>query len=310
MLKTLWKGSAPLTATGLLMVAALLVAVAGLTLDSRIITGAPAWLKPAKFAVSIAIYTFTLAWVFTLIPEWVRTRRTVGWMTAVAMIVEVVIIDLQAFRGTTSHFNVGTAVDGVLFGIMGLAIVVQTLSSIAVAVALWRHRFEDAALGWALRLGMIITIVGAMTGGLMTRPTRQQLDAARAGETMTVAGAHTVGAPDGGPGLPGTGWSTAHGDLRVPHFLGLHALQALPLLALVLARRRLSDVVRVRFTLIAAVSYFGLFGILVWQALRGQSMVAPDTLTITLFGVLVFGTAAAAATAVLRPRPARTPALA
>lgn len=310
MLKTLWKGSAPLTATGLLMVAALLVALAGLTLDPRIITGAPAWLKPAKFAVSIAIYTFTLAWVFTLIPEWARTRRTVGWMTAVAMIVEVVIIDLQAFRGTTSHFNVGTAVDGVLFGIMGLAIVVQTLSSIAVAVALWRHRFEDAALGWALRLGMIITIVGAMTGGLMTRPTRQQLDAARAGETMTVAGAHTVGAPDGGPGLPGTGWSTAHGDLRVPHFLGLHALQALPLLALVLARRRLSDVVRVRFTLIAAVSYFGLFGILVWQALSGQSMLAPDALTITLFGVLVFGTAAAAAAAVLRPRPARTPALA
>ena len=310
MLQTLWKGSAPLTATGLLMLAALLVALAGLTLDPRIVTGAPAWLKPAKFAVSIAIYTFTLAWVFTRIPEWARTRRTVGWMTAVAMIVEIVIIDLQAFRGTTSHFNVATALDGVLFGIMGLAIVAQTLSSIAVAVALWRHRFEDAALGWALRLGMIITIVGAMTGGLMTRPTRQQVDAARAGETMTVAGAHTVGAPDGGPGLAGTGWSTAHGDLRVPHFLGLHALQALPLIAFVLARRRLSDVVRVRFSLIAAVSYFGLFGILVWQALRGQSMLAPDTLTIMLFGVLVLGTAAAAATAVLRPRAARTPALA
>ena len=308
MLKTLWKGSAPLTATGLLMVAALLVALAGLTLDPRIITGAPAWLKPAKFAVSIAIYTFTLAWIFTLIPEWPRTRRTVGWMTAVAMIVEVVIIDLQAFRGTTSHFNVATAVDGVLFGIMGLTIVAQTLSSIAVAVALWRHRFEDAPLGWALRLGMIITIVGAMTGGLMTRPTRQQLDAARAGETMTVVGAHTVGAPDGGPGLPGTGWSTAHGDLRVPHFLGLHALQVLPLVALVLARRRLSDVVRVRFTLIAGVSYFALYGILVWQALRGQSMLAPDALTITLFGVLVFGAAAAAG--VFRPRAARTAAVA
>jgi len=310
MLKTLWKGSAPLTATGLLMVAALLVALAGLMFDPRIITGAPAWLKPAKFAVSIAIYTFTLAWIFTLIPEWPRTRRTVGWMTAVAMIVEVVIIDLQAFRGTTSHFNVATALDGVLFGIMGITIVVQTLSSIAVAVALWRHRFEDAALGWALRLGMIITIVGAMTGGLMTRPTRQQLDAARAGETMTVVGAHTVGAPDGGPGLPGTGWSTGHGDLRVPHFLGLHALQVLPLVALVLARRRLRDVVRERLTLIAAVSYVALYAILVWQALRGQSMLAPDSLTVTLFGVLLLGTAAAAAAAVLRPRAAHTAALA
>jgi hypothetical protein len=142
----------------------------------------------------------------------------------------------------------------------------------------------------------------------MTRPTRQQLEAARAGETMTLVGAHTVGAPDGGPGLPGTGWSTAHGDLRVPHFLGLHALQVLPLVALVLARRRLSDVVRVRFTLIAGVSYFALYGILMWQALRGQSVLAPDALTITLFGVLVFGAAAAAG--VLRPRAARTAAVA
>ena len=68
-----------------------------------------------------------------------------------------------------------------------------------------------------------------MTGGLMTRPTAAQLEAARAGERMTIAGAHTVGAPDGGPGLAGTGWSTEHGDLRVPHFVGLHALQVLPL---------------------------------------------------------------------------------
>ena len=145
------------------------------------ITGAPAWMKPAKFAASIAIYTLTLAWVFTYLPEWPRTRRVVSWVTAVTLLLEIVIIDVQAWRGTTSHFNVGTLVDGVLFTIMGLAILVQTLAAIAVAVALWRQRFADRALGWALRLGMTITIVGAMTGGLMTQPTRAQLDNARAG---------------------------------------------------------------------------------------------------------------------------------
>jgi hypothetical protein len=148
----------------------------GLLVDPRVITGAPAWLKPAKFAVSTAIYMLTLAWIFTFLPEWPRTRRVVGWMTAVILVLEVTIIDTQAWRGTTSHFNIGTAFDLVLFAIMGAAIAVQTLSSAAVAVALLRQRFDDRALGWALRFGLVITIVGATTGSLMTRPTTAQLD--------------------------------------------------------------------------------------------------------------------------------------
>ena len=308
MLQTLWKGSAPLTAAGLLMIAVLAAAVIGLAIDPRIVTGAPVWLKPAKFAASIAIYTLTLAWIFSLIPAWTRTCRIVGWTTAVTLVLEMVIIGLQAFRGTTSHFNVATLVDGILFGVMGAAIVVQTLSTVAVAVALWRHQLPDRALGWALRLGMTITIVGAMSGGLMTQPTRQQLDAAQAGQRMVIAGAHTVGAPDGGPGLPGTGWSTGHGDLRVPHFLGLHALQLLPLVAIVLARRKVRDPQRVRFTIVAAASYVVLFGILLSQALRGQSVMAPDRLTLTLLALWGITTTAAAAVAALRLQPARRPA--
>jgi hypothetical protein len=303
LLARLWNGSAPLTFTGLLMLAALAVAVVGLLIDPRTVTGAPAWLKPAKFAVSITIYTFTLAWIFSLIPNWVRTRRIVEWTTAIVMVLEVAIIDLQAFRGTTSHFNVGTVLDGVLFIVMGAAIVTQTLSTIAVAVALWRERLPDAALGWALRLGMIITIVGAMTGGLMTRPTGAQLTAARAGEQMLIAGAHTVGAADGGPGLPGTGWSTEHGDLRVAHFVGLHALQILPLMALLLRRSRVNTVARVRLTVIASISYAALFLILLTQALRGQSLLMPDSVTWTMLGAWAVVVALAAAAVSFRRQP-------
>jgi len=298
MLARLWRGSAPLTATGLAMVAVLALTVVGLAIDPRVVTGAPVWLKPAKFAVSIAIYSLTLAWMFTFLGAWLRTRRIVGWTTAIAMVVEMVIIGGQAFRGTTSHFNAETPFDMVLFVTMGFAIVVQTLSTIAVAVALWRTHFANQPLGWAMRLGMTLTIVGAFTGGLMTTPTTRQLDAARAGQGMAVSGAHTVGAPDGGPGLPGTGWSTAHGDLRVPHFVGLHALQALPVIAVVLGRRRLPESARVRLIKIAAGSYVGLFGILLAQALRGQSVLAPDVVTITMIGVWAAATLAAARAAV------------
>ncbi len=307
MLNRLRSASAPLTITGLAMIALLGAAVIGLVVDPRTITAAPAWLKPAKFAVSIAIYTLTLAWIFSLIPEWQRTRRIIGWTTAVVMVLEMAIISLQAFRGTTSHFNIATPFDGVLFGMMGAAILLQTLSTISVAVALWRHRFGDMALGWALRLGMTITIIGALTGGMMTRPTRQQLDAANAGATMTVVGAHTVGAPDGGPGLPGTGWSTSHGDLRIPHFLGLHALQILPFVALVLGRLRTRELVRTRLTVVAASSYLALFGILLSQALRGQSVLAPDAVTMTLFGIWASATAVAVAPSMVGLHPVHKP---
>jgi hypothetical protein len=244
--------------------------------------------------------------MFTLLPEWVRTRRVVGWTTAVTLVLEMVIISLQAARGTTSHFNVGTAFDGVLWTLMGLAIVVQTLTSVAVAVALWRQRFADRALGWALRLGMTITIVGAFTGGLMTQPTDAQIAAARAGHAMTIAGAHTIGAADGDPGLPGTGWSTRHGDVRVPHFVGLHALQALALVAVALAWKRLSDPTRVRLILTAGGSYVALFSILLWQALRGQSVIAPDMLTIAALAAWATITAAAVGMSVVQRSPIHT----
>ena len=116
-----------------------------LVLDPREIGGAPAWMKPAKFAASIGIYTLTLAWVFTYLPEWKKTRLAVSWVTTATLVIEIIIIDVQAWRGVTSHFNVGTPLDGVLFSIMGLAIVVQTFCGNrggggALAAALLRSR--------------------------------------------------------------------------------------------------------------------------------------------------------------------------
>ena len=291
----LWRTDQLLTASALLMVGTLAMFLVGLAFDPRIVTGAPVWLKPAKFAASTAIYMFTLAWVFTYLGEWPRVRRFVGRATAFILVAEVAVIALQAWRGTTSHFNFSTPLDAALFSFMGSAIVIQTFLSMLVAVALWRQPFHDRALGWALRLGMIITIAGASTGGLMTRPTEAQLAQVIATRQIPIIGAHTVGAPDGGPGLPGTGWSVEHGDLRVPHFFGLHALQLLPALAWLLWRRRVEDSQRARLVVVAGGSYVGLFLILVSQALRGQALVSPDALTLVVIAVWATVTGAVAA---------------
>jgi hypothetical protein len=294
-MKQLWKTHPPLTAASLLMFAVLAASAVGLIVDPRTIAGAPAWLKPAKFGASIGIYGFTLVWIFRYLPDWPRTRHLAGWTTAVVGVIEAGLIALQAWRGTTSHFNVATPFDGAVFVVMGIAILAQWIASMAVAVALWRQRFEDAAFGWALRLGMIISVAGAGMGGLMTQPTSAQLAAARATHRLEVAGAHTVGGPDGGPGLPGTKWSTEHGDLRVPHFLGLHAMQLLPAFSLLLAwtRRRMSSGDRARLVAIAGASYAALTALLLWQALRGQSVVAPDGIMLTALAVWAVATPAA-----------------
>lgn len=259
--------------------------------DPRVIEGAPAWLKPLKFAVSTAIYSATLAWVLRYLPDWPRLARRAAAVTAWVFVVEVALIALQAARGTTSHFNTSNAFDGAIFSVMGGAIAAQTVAAVTVTWALFRQTFADRAMGWALRLGMTLAVAGASVGGMMTQPTAAQLAQARETKQMPRAGAHTVGAPDGGAGLPGTGWSLAHGDLRVPHFVGLHAMQALPFVAWLLARRRgARESARLGIVAGAAVSYAALFVLLLAQAMMGQPVIAPAGALASAFAAWAIGT--------------------
>jgi hypothetical protein len=105
----------------------------------------------------------------------------------------------------------------------------------------------------------------------MTAPTPARLEVARS-TGLPVSGAHTVGAVDGGPGIPVTGWSREHGDLRVPHFVGIHAVQAVPLLAWLIGAGG-SAAWKRRAPVIAAAGYYALFAVLLLQALNGHPLV-------------------------------------
>jgi hypothetical protein len=313
LLRRAWMIDKPLTLVGLTMVVVLLVAAVGLVVDPEVISGAPAWLKPAKFAISIAIYSFTFLWLLTFITGHRRLVRIAALVTAAAFTIEMVVIGGAAAVGTTSHFNVSTPIQAVGWYTMTFAILCLYVANLVGGVLLLRQHIADRALAWSLRLGMLGSAVGMGVAFFMTSPTAEQLSAARAGAGMPIIGAHSVGVPDGGPGLPVVGWSTVAGDLRVGHFIGLHALQAVPLFGLLLGRfgpKWLLPTDRVRLVWTAGLAYVGIVALTTWQALRGQPLVKPDALTLGALGAIVL-TAIAVATTVLvraRTRQVTTPA--
>jgi hypothetical protein len=271
------------------MVVLTCAALAGLALDPRLVTGAPAWLKPLKFAISAATYSLSFAWLLGHLRGHPRLVRWASRITAGALALELFLIFLQAARGATSHFNVGSAFDSAVFRAMAAGIAAIQVAQIAAAVALLRQRFEDPALGSALRFGIGLTALGAGIGWLMTFPSAEQLEMLRHGPLLVV-GAHTVGGVDGGPGMPLTNWSLEHGDLRIAHFFGLHALQLLPLCGLLLSRVRSLDVLkRARLLVVVGLGYLGLLAVLVQQGLRGHPLSRIDAATqVALAAWLIF----------------------
>ncbi|MEO3746540.1 hypothetical protein [Plantactinospora sp. B5E13] len=284
-------------------------ALVGLVVDDRILVGAPIWLKPFKFAVSFVIYTVTLAWMISLMQRGRRVAWWAGTMVAALGLVETLLIFLQAARGRQSHFNAATTLDITIFAAMALMIIVVYTATLVLAVLLMIQRMPDRTIAWTLRLGLLIALVGMGLGYLMVLPTPEQ----EAADPVTLVGAHSVGVADGGPGMWLTGWSTTGGDLRIPHFIGMHALQLLPLIAITLGllgrrvRRLRDDRVRLRLILVAATAYAGLVALVTWQALRGQPLIHPDGATLTAAGLLAALTAVGVLFALRRP-PAAVPA--
>jgi Domain of unknown function (DUF4281) len=285
LLQRAWHTNWPLTMLGVVMILVFLAALVGVLLDHRVITGAPAWLKPAKFAVSVSIYCFTFVWLLGFVESRPQLARFAANMTVVSFIVEMAVILTQAARGTSSHFNVTTPLNTFLWLTMGAFIVVVWTMNLLLAILLLFERIPSRPFAWSLRLGLLVSLVGMGSGFLMVRPTHEQLVTMAANHGPRIVGAHSVGVADGGPGLPVVGWSTVAGDLRPAHFVGIHAMQLLPFFGWFIALRRnafarFKDAHRLALISTLGLAYIALVLLLVWQALRGQSLIHPDVQTL------------------------------
>lgn len=294
----MWHTHKGLTIFFYLSVLMLLVALLGMTIDSREVLGQSTWSKSAKFAMSFILYAPTFIWLLTFMSKGKRWFHLALNGIAIALTIEIVVLIIQAARGQAMHFNISTPLNTALWSIMTITIFVFFGITIVGFILILRQKIADRSLMHSIRWGFAIMLLGLALGFLMPRPTPDQMAILQAGGQPEMIGAHTVGAPDGGPGIPFTGWSTEHGDLRIAHFVGLHGLQVIPLIGwslLGLSKRRenwFTSKQRLQIVWISALAYLAIVLLVTWQALRGQSIIAPDALTVSVFAAIVAMTTA------------------
>jgi hypothetical protein len=252
--RELYRRSKILTISGWIHVVLLAGMLFILPFDSRLVMGINPWIKPIKFAASITIYVWTLAWLLKYPRLSRRARGIITWGISIAMFAEIACIAGQAARGTTSHYNQSTPLDTAIYAVMGSMIALSSVLVVVLLISFFRGEFDIAPpYLWGIRSGLAIFLVASAIGGV-----------------MIAHKSHAVGVDDGGPGLPFVNWSTTGGDLRVAHFLGLHALQLLPIIGFLISIRiRWTMSQRTTFVLAFSAAYVVLIGLLYWQASLG-----------------------------------------
>lgn len=222
--------------------------------DQTEILGVNRWIKPLKFTISPAIYMWTLAVYLYFVKDFALQKKVIAWGVILTMAGEIFLITMQAARGTTSHFNVAQPFDGLVFTTMGILIVANTILVFHLLWIFFRAGINlPPSIIWGMRFGIMLFILAAFEGGV-----------------MSVLMRHSVGVADGGAGLPFVNWLTRGGDLRVAHFVGMHALQIIPLFAYFLEKKHFSETTKI--TIAFSFVYFCFFAFVFLQAIFGQPL--------------------------------------
>jgi hypothetical protein len=176
--------------------------------------------------------------------------KVFNWAVIILLGFEIVYIAIQASRGQLSHYNLSTPMYSALYSMMALAATVVTLYTAYIGYLFFKSDFPSLPNHylWAIRLGILIFVIFSFEGFVM-------------GSRLT----HTIGGADGGAGIPFFNWSTKFGDPRIAHFIGMHALQVLPILSFYLLKNtKITIAVSILYALLA------LFTLI--QALQGKAL--------------------------------------
>jgi hypothetical protein len=236
----------------------MLVLLILLPFDTVQVGGRYRLIKPLNFTMSMAMYLATVVVLLDYLRASMWWKKIIGWGVSICLLTAITCITLQAARGTTSHFNNSTPFDSVISSVMDI---VDPLNGVFVFVllifALQRKYDVSRSSQLGITFGLLVFLAGSAVGGV-----------------MVAQGQSVVGVTPEGPGLPVVNWSTMGGDFRVAHFLGIHALQILPIAGWLIDRlkalpRRAKPIA---FVAVSA-GYVSLMGFVFLQAMNGVPLV-------------------------------------
>ena len=243
---------------GLVLAGLGLIALGLQQLDPRTLaSGVNVWVKPAKFFFSVALFALTAAWFMGYVhPE--RRRSTLIRATVQVLVAsgtfELAYITLQGARGLESHFNVSSPLYALMYALMGLGAVALTATVLPLAWEIARRPAPGLQRSFVMAVVIGLALTFLLGGGF--------------GIYMSSQGSHAVAAAGGH--VPIFGWNRLGGDLRVAHFLGIHAEQAIPFLAAVTAGA--SERMRWGALILGSAAYALLTVTVFVQAVMGQPL--------------------------------------
>lgn len=231
----------------------LLICCVGMMIDDRQLMGLNVWVKPTKFIISGIIVIWTMAWYLLVYPFREKTKNFIAAFISILMILENLIVTVQAGRGVSSHYNQSNPVDGIAFALMGIMIGLFTLIVFWFFVKSFSPQLKFSnSMKWSFRIAWFTFLFASMIGGQMI------------GQM-----GHNVGVADGGAGLPFLNWSTIGGDLRIGHFFGIHGIQIIPLVAYYFSKKIKNNTLTFLSSIVFALLYLGWIAFTFYQAKQG-----------------------------------------
>ncbi len=244
--------------------------------------GPVSWRKPTTFGLSFGLTLLTITWVTSFLALGERARRIMLGLFAVACVLEVALIALQAWRRVPSHFDLATPFDAIVA--RSLAIGGGALIAIVVAFAVVAFRANPGtppSMRLAIRAGFIALLLALAVGAAMIAEGMLRVFA---GDQQ---GAYTIA-----------------GSLKPAHAVAMHGILILPALAWLLSLADRDESQRVRLVWLATAGYALLVGVVVTVSLSRIALTDAPVIAVFLAmlgAVVLYGAGMVAVVGLMRP---------